>query len=165
MGYAIQPEDLPLIFKEYESLASSYLEARGREGAFHFFHFSIESENEICMKKRVGGCGSGTEYLAVAPSGDLYPCHQFVGQEGFLLGNVNGGFSEEGNALRHKFSSLNVNSKEECRNCWAKYFCGGGCAANAFQYGSGLAGTHPIGCAMLKKRLECALYIKSVEKH
>ncbi|MCL1802151.1 MAG: thioether cross-link-forming SCIFF peptide maturase [Eubacteriaceae bacterium] len=161
-AYAIREGDLGAVFSEYDALTDIYLASKGTESSFSFFHFSIDADNEICMKKRVGGCGAGSEYLAVTPTGDIYPCHQFIGLEGYCLGNVT--VSLPG-AITAKASLQNVGllGKEECDACWAKLFCGGGCSANNLLYEGSADKPYSIGCEMLKKRLECALYIKTME--
>ena len=112
-----------------------------------------------CVAKRLSGCGSGTEYLAVAPNGDLYPCHQFVGLEGFLMGNVNDGVTNT--VMRDKFKLCNVYSREECRKCFAKFYCSGGCAANAYNFTGDINGVYDIGCSLQRKRVECAIMIRA----
>ena len=112
-----------------------------------------------CVAKRLSGCGSGTEYLAVTPWGDLYPCHQFVGEEGFLLGNVDEGITNT--AVRDEFKLCNVYAKEKCRNCFARFYCSGGCAANSYKFHGSITDAYDIGCEMQKKRIECAIMIKA----
>ncbi len=157
--YAIREEDLPKLFEEYDRLAAEFVR-REREGnGFNFFHFMIDLEGGPCAIKRLSGCGSGTEYLAVTPWGDLYPCHQFVGNEEFLMGNVWDGVTRTD--LRDGFAGVNVLSKEKCRGCFAKFYCSGGCAANAFHFCGDIQGTYEIGCELQKKRIECAIMIKA----
>jgi uncharacterized protein len=131
---------------------------------FNFFHFMLNLEGGPCISKRITGCGAGTEYLAVTPEGGLYPCHQFVGNNQFCLGNVEEGLtkSSKSSEWREKFSRCNVYSKPECDACWAKYFCGGGCAANAYHVNGDIMKPDEIGCELQKKRLECALYLLAV---
>ena len=157
--YAIREEDLPRILDEYDKLAVEMIK-RNREGkAFNFFHFMIDLEGGPCVAKRLSGCGSGTEYLAVTPWGDFYPCHQFVGQEDFLMGNVNEGVLRTD--LRDEFKLCNVYAKEKCRNCFARFYCSGGCAANSWQFHQSITDAYDIGCQMQKKRIECAIMIKA----
>lgn len=157
--YAIREEDLPIIFEQYDLLAREIIK-RNKEGrGFNFFHFMIDLTGGPCVYKRLSGCGSGTEYLAVTPWGDLYPCHQFVGQEDFLLGNVDEGVVQ--NQIVGEFKKCNVYSKKECSGCFARFYCSGGCAANSFNFTGGINGTYEIGCKMQRKRIECALMIKA----
>ena len=157
--YAIREEDLPQILEEYDKLAVEYIK-RKREGrGFHFFHFMIDLEQGPCVAKRLSGCGSGTEYLAVTPWGDFYPCHQFVGEEGFLLGNVDEGITNT--ALRDEFKLCNVYAKEKCRSCFARFYCSGGCSANSYKFHGKITDVYDIGCEMQKKRIECAIMIKA----
>lgn len=161
-GYDLRTEDLPVLYEEYEKLAYEYVK-RYKEGkGFNFFHFMIDLEQGPCAVKRLKGCGSGNEYVAVTPEGDIYPCHQFVGMEDFKMGNVNKGF-DLNSAVLEKFRGSNINTKEECRNCWAKFFCSGGCAANAFQFNGDIGKPYGIACELEKKRVECALWIKAME--
>jgi uncharacterized protein len=158
-GYAITEADLPKIREEYDKLALEYIK-RAKEGnGFNFFHFMIDLNQGPCVYKRMRGCGSGTEYLAVTPWGDLYPCHQFVGQEEFLLGNVDDGVVRED--LVTQFAGCNVYTKDKCKNCFAKFYCSGGCAANAYQFHKDLNVPYELGCEMERKRVECAIMIKA----
>ena len=159
--YAIREEDLPQLFEEYDKLAKEMVKRHKHGDDFHFFHFMIDLEGGPCVIKRLSGCGSGTEYLAVTPWGDLYPCHQFVGNEKFCMGNVTEGVKNT--ALREEFSSCNVYSKEKCRNCFAKFYCSGGCAANSYNFHGDIHNAYDIGCALQKKRVECAIMIKAAE--
>ena len=158
-SYAIKKEDIPTILEQYDILAKYMLKMKEEGKAFNFFHFMIDLTGGPCILKRISGCGSGTEYLAVAPNGDLYPCHQFVGMPDFLLGNVKTGV--ENTAVSDKFKKCNVYSKEECRNCFAKYYCSGGCAANAYNYTGDINGVYDIGCTLQRKRVECAIMLKA----
>lgn len=157
--YAIREEDLPTIMEEYDKLAVEYIKRKKEGRGFNFFHFMIDLEQGPCVAKRLSGCGSGTEYLAVTPWGDFYPCHQFVGQEEFLLGNVDDGITNE--ACRNEFKLCNVYAKEKCQNCFAKFYCSGGCAANAYQFHGSITDAYDIGCEMQRKRIECAIMIKA----
>ena len=159
--YAIREEDLPVILEQYDLLAKEYVERRRAGKGFVFFHFQIDLKQGPCVAKRLSGCGSGTEYLAVTPWGDLYPCHQFVGNEQFLLGNVDEGIVNT--ALRDEFKLCNVYAKPKCRECFARFYCSGGCAANSWNFHGSLTDAYDIGCEMQKKRIECAIMIKAAE--
>lgn len=161
--YAIQKEDLPRIFQEYEDLAAE-LYNRHKEGGvkdFNFFHFNIDLSGGPCVAKRLTGCGAGTEYLAVTPEGDLFPCHQFVGIDEFKMGTVFEGVKTP--QLRETFSDCNVYAKEDCKKCWARFYCSGGCTANAYQLSGNIHKPYETGCEMQKKRVECAIMIKAKE--
>ncbi|MCM1107104.1 MAG: thioether cross-link-forming SCIFF peptide maturase [Blautia sp.] len=159
--YALTKEDLPKLFAEYDRLAAEMVK-RKREGKdFHFFHFMIDLTGGPCVYKKLSGCGSGTEYLAVTPWGDLYPCHQFVGNEAFLMGNVWDGVTAE--AIRDEFKSCNVYAKEKCRDCFARFYCSGGCAANSYNFHGSITDAYELGCELQKKRIECAIMIKAAE--
>ena len=157
--YAIREEDLPKIMEEYDKLAVEYIKRRKEGRGFTFFHFMIDLNQGPCVAKRLSGCGSGTEYLAVTPWGDLYPCHQFVGEEKFLLGNVDTGITNT--AVRDEFKLCNVYAKEKCRDCFARFYCSGGCAANSYKFYGSITDAYDIGCEMQKKRIECAIMIKA----
>ena len=159
--YAIREEDLPKLFCEYDRLAAELVERHKHGKDFNFFHFMIDLEGGPCVAKRLSGCGSGTEYLAVTPWGDLYPCHQFVGREAFCMGNVTEGVTNT--ALLEEFKSCNVYAKEKCRSCFAKFYCSGGCAANSYNFHGDIHNAYDIGCALQKKRVECAIMIKAAE--
>ena len=150
-------EDMPIILSQYEKLAELMLE-REREGRpFTFYHYMIDLEGGPCIYKRISGCGSGTEYMAVTPSGDLYPCHQFVGEDSFCLGNV---FDGVNNTEKQKeFFDCNVYARTECRDCWARLYCSGGCAANAYHATGSVRGVYKYGCELFKKRMECAIML------
>lgn len=157
--YAIRESDLPQIFEEYDKLAKMMVE-REREGkGFNFFHFMIDLEGGPCVAKRLSGCGSGTEYLAVTPWGDLYPCHQFVGDETFLMGNVDEGIVRP--EIADDFRSCSVYSKEKCRSCFARFYCSGGCMANSYKFHNTIHDTYDVSCEMERKRVECAIMIKA----
>ena len=145
--YAIQKEDLPQIFEEYDRLAKMIIDREKSGRGFNFFHFMIDLEGGPCVSKRLSGCGSGTEYLAVTPWGDLYPCHQFVGQEEFLI-------AEE-------FRGCSVYSKESCKTCFARFYCSGGCMANSYKFHHTINDTYEVSCEMERKRVECAIMIKA----
>ena len=157
--YAILEEDLPQIFKEYEYLMDEYLKRKNTDKDFNFFHFTIDLNQGPCIAKRLSGCGAGAEYLAVTPEGDLYPCHQFVGNEDFKLGNINDGTLDT--PIYDQFSNANVYNKEECSKCWAKFYCSGGCHANAYNFNQDINIPYNIGCEMEKKRIECAITIQA----
>ena len=158
-SYALQKEDLPKLFEEYDKLAVELVERQKEGRGFHFFHFMIDLEGGPCVAKRLSGCGSGTEYLAVTPWGDLYPCHQFVGNEDFLMGNVEEGVKNI--PLQKEFKRCNVYAKEKCRDCFAKFYCSGGCAANSWNFHGKITDTYEIGCELQKKRIECAIMVKA----
>ena len=150
-------EDLPIVLKQYEDLAKLMIE-RDREGKpFTFYHYMIDLKGGPCIYKRISGCGSGTEYMAVTPWGDLYPCHQFVGDEKFLLGNIWDGVKNT--AVREDFFNCNVYAREECKDCWARLYCSGGCAANAYHATGSVRGVYKYGCELFKKRMECAIMV------
>ena len=152
---ALTEEDLPIVMEQYEALAKLML-AREREGKpFTFYHYMIDLIGGPCIYKRISGCGSGTEYMAVTPWGDLYPCHQFVGEDAFKLGDIwNGVTNLDAQA---EFAACNVYAKPECRDCWARLYCSGGCAANAYHATGSVTGVYETGCALFKKRMECAI--------
>ncbi|MCM1104190.1 MAG: thioether cross-link-forming SCIFF peptide maturase [Clostridium sp.] len=157
--YAIREEDIPAIEREYDRLAKELLARRKAGKPVNFFHFMIDLEGGPCVAKRLSGCGSGCEYLAVTPWGDLYPCHQFVGQEQFLMGNVDEGITRP--EVRRQFQDCNVYTKEKCKNCFAKFYCSGGCAANAYHFDGSINGAYDIGCSLQRKRVECAIMMKA----
>ena len=160
-GYDIREQDLDKLFSEYERLAYEDVK-RGREDkGFNFFHFMVDLQQGPCVIKRLGGCGSGHEYLAVTPEGDLYPCHQFVGDEKFKMGNIHQG--EFNSSFQKHFQKSNVYTKKDCSECWAKFYCSGGCAANAYQFNNDINVPYRIGCELEKKRVECAIWIKTQE--
>lgn len=157
--YAIKEEDLPKIMEEYDKLAKEYIKRRKEGRGFNFFHFMIDLNQGPCVAKRLSGCGSGTEYLAVTPWGDLYPCHQFVGDEKFMLGNVFDGITKP--EICDEFKLCNVYAKEKCQNCFARYYCSGGCAANSYKFHGTINDAYDIGCEMQRKRVECSIMIKA----
>ncbi len=160
-SYSIKEEDLPVLFEEYDRLAKLMLEYKRQGKDFNFFHFMIDLTGGPCVAKRLSGCGSGTEYLAVTPWGDLYPCHQFVGIPEYLMGNVDDGIVKP--ELREEFKVCNVYSKEKCKNCFAKFYCSGGCAANSFKFHNDINDAYDIGCELQKKRVECAIMLKAAD--
>ncbi len=156
---ALTAEDLPIVMQQYEDLARLMLK-RWKEGRpFTFYHYMIDLTGGPCIYKRISGCGSGTEYMAVTPWGDLYPCHQFVGEEKFKLGDVWHGVENTG--VRQDFADCNVYAREECRDCWAKLYCSGGCAANAYHATGSVRGVYKYGCELFRKRMECAIMLQA----
>lgn len=156
--YALKEEHLPLIYKEYEKLADMMIEAIDKNDKFVFYHYMIDLNNGPCVYKRISGCGSGSEYMAVTPQGDLYPCHQFVGNKDFKIGNVYEGIQRKD--LISNFKKNNLYSQEECRNCWAQMYCSGGCAANNYNSSGDINKIYDYGCKIFKKRIEMALAVK-----
>jgi uncharacterized protein len=157
--YALREEDLPKLFEEYDKLAAEMVKRHGTDKDFTFFHFMIDLEGGPCVYKRLSGCGSGTEYMAVTPSGELYPCHQFVGTEGFKMGDVWTGITNT--EMQTQFKGCNVYSRPACKDCFAKFYCSGGCAANAYNFTGDIRGNYALGCELQKKRIECAIMIKA----
>lgn len=160
-AYALQPEHLPVLFEQYEKLAEIYLERKLAGNGFDFFHFNLDIHNGPCVAKRLSGCGAGHEYFAVTPGGDLYPCHQFVGRDNYLLGNVFEGIDREKQALIESFRQAHVLNKPACRECWARFYCSGGCHANSELFHGTIDQPYELGCELQKKRLECALMIQA----
>ena len=151
-------DDLPIVLDQYEKLAE-LMRKRDKEGKpFTFYHYMIDLTGGPCIYKRISGCGSGTEYMAVTPWGDLYPCHQFVGEEKFRLGDIWEGVTNHETV--EEFSSCNVYARPECRDCWAKLYCSGGCAANAYHSTGSIKGVYKYGCELFKKRMECAIAVQ-----
>ena len=157
--YAIKEEDLPKLFEEYDLLAKEMVKREKAGNGFNFFHFMLDLTGGPCLYKRLSGCGSGTEYLAVTPWGDLYPCHQFVGMEEFKLGNVDTGI--EKTELVDEFKLCNVYAKDKCKDCFARFYCSGGCAANSYNFHGNLLDAYDVGCELERKRVECAIMIKA----
>lgn len=158
--YALLDEHVEQLKKEYEKLAKMYIEAyNDKNKRFQFFHFNIELDGGPCIYKRSIGCGAGTEYIAVTPEGDFYPCHQFVGDKKFIIGNVEEGIINE--AVVDMFRNVSVNEKPKCKECWAKYYCSGGCHANAYNFNKNFKEPYEVGCELEKKRIECSIMIKS----
>ena len=150
-------EDMPIVMEQYEKLAELMIE-RDKEGKpFTFYHYMIDLQGGPCIYKRISGCGSGTEYMAVTPWGDLYPCHQFVGDEKFCLGNIWDGVKNT--EIQEEFAGCNVYAREECRDCWARLYCSGGCAANAYHATGSVKGVYKYGCELFRKRMECAIMV------
>ena len=159
--YSIREEDVPYILEQYDLLAKELIERKKRGEGVNFFHFMIDLEGGPCVYKRLSGCGSGTEYLAVTPTGDLYPCHQFVGMDDFKLGDVFTGINNT--ELQDKFKLCNVYAKEQCRDCFALFYCSGGCAANSYNFSGDINGAYEIGCKLQRKRVEAAIMMKAAE--
>ena len=155
---ALTREDLPVVLKQYEELAKLMIERRREGRPFTFYHYMIDLTGGPCIYKRISGCGSGTEYMAVTPWGDLYPCHQFVGEEAFRLGDIWTGVTNA--ETQAQFAACNVYAREECRDCWARLYCSGGCAANAWHATGSVTGVYEYGCELFKKRMECAIMVE-----
>ena len=157
--YSLREEDVPVICEQYDLLAKEIIR-RSKEGnGFNFIHFMIDLTGGPCVYKRLSGCGSGTEYLAVTPWGDLYPCHQFVGEEKFLMGNVFDGITRTD--IQEEFKCCNVYAKKECKDCFARFYCSGGCAANSYNFHGSITDVYEVGCKLQQKRVECAIMIKA----
>ncbi|MCR5109448.1 MAG: thioether cross-link-forming SCIFF peptide maturase [Ruminococcus sp.] len=161
--YALTMEDIPEIFKEYEHLADRIIENEKNGKKFNFFHFMIDLDQGPCAIKRLRGCGCGNDYVAITPDGDIFPCHQFVGIDEYKMGNIDEGtFDQE---MKADFAQAHVYSKPECRECWAKFYCSGGCNANNYQYEGDIRKAHKISCELEKKRLECAIMLKAMRMY
>ncbi|MBR1746606.1 MAG: thioether cross-link-forming SCIFF peptide maturase [Clostridia bacterium] len=159
---ALKKEHLDKILAEYDRFTEEYITRRKDGRWFNFFHFMLDLEHGPCPNKRLTGCGAGTEYLAVTPTGDIYPCHQFAGLPDFLIGNVFSGIQKQ--SIRDTFAKNCVLAKEHCKKCFAKYYCGGGCAANAYNFTGSIDGQYEMGCELTKKRLELSLAVAALEK-
>ena len=158
---ALTAEDLPIVLEQYELLAKEMLR-REREGrGFTFYHYMLDLAHGPCIYKRISGCGSGTEYMAVTPWGDLYPCHQFVGEEAYRLGDIWQGVTNT--AVRDEFKTCNAYARPECADCWARLYCSGGCAANAYHASGSIRGVYEYGCELFRKRIECAVMMKAAQ--
>lgn len=155
---SLTEKDLPIVLKQYEDLANLMLERHKQGKPFTFYHYMIDLKGGPCIYKRISGCGSGTEYMAVTPWGDLYPCHQFVGEEKFKLGDIWNGVTNT--KIQDEFASCNVYTRPECKDCWAKLYCSGGCAANAYHATGSVNGVYKYGCELFKKRMECAIMLE-----
>lgn len=156
--YALKEEDLPVLFDQYEKLAAEMVRREKNGKGFTFFHYMIDLEGGPCIAKRIAGCGVGTEYVAVTPWGDLYPCHQFVGDENYLLGNVFDGITNE--EVRSRFKMCNIYTRPQCNDCFARLYCSGGCSANAYHATGSIEGIYELGCKLHRKRVECAIMMK-----
>lgn len=159
--YALKESDLPVLKEQYQILADEMLKRYRKGNGFTFYHYMIDLDAGPCIVKRVSGCGVGTEYLAVTPNGELYPCHQFVGDENFLLGNIWDGITNK--QVLEQFENCNVYSHKECKDCFAKLYCSGGCAANAYHTTGSVNGIYEFGCELHRKRIECAIMLKVAE--
>ena len=158
---ALTNENLPVLFEQYEILAKEMIERKKQGKPFTFYHYMLDLKHGPCIYKRISGCGSGTEYMAVTPTGDLYPCHQFVGDEKYLLGNIYDGVTNK--EIQDEFKLCNAYARKECDDCWAKLYCSGGCAANSYHASGKITGIYEYGCELFKKRIECAVMLKVAE--
>lgn len=159
--FALRKEDLPKIFKEYEDFACELAQRQLEGDKFKFFHFMVDLNQGPCVIKRITGCGAGNEYVSIVPNGDIYPCHQFVGKEDFIMGNI---YDEDINIpenMRDMFRNAHVYNKEECKTCWNKFYCSGGCHANAINFNNDIRRPYELGCEMQRKRTECAIMIQA----
>ena len=153
-------EDMPVLIKQYEDLAHEMIKRNAEGNGFTFYHYMLDLTCGPCIYKRISGCGAGTEYVAVTPWGDLFPCHQFVGDDKFKLGDIFNGFTDEGKTISHEFAQVNCYTREGCKDCWAKLYCSGGCAANAYHAGGDIKDIYDYGCRLFRKRIECALAVR-----
>ena len=158
---ALTPEDVEIVKREYEKLAVWMLEERKAGRPITFYHYMLDLTGGPCIYKRISGCGSGTEYMAVTPWGDLYPCHQFVGEEDYKLGDIWNGVTND--PLREQFRACNAYARPECSDCWGRLYCSGGCAANAYHATGSIRGVYQAGCELFLKRIECAIMMKAAE--
>ena len=159
--YALTDEDIEIVLEEYETLAKEMIKRKKEGKGFTFYHYMIDLTGGPCIYKRISGCGSGTEYFAVTPWGELFPCHQFVGEEAYSVGNIFDGIQND--KVVNEFKLCNAYAREECRDCWARFYCSGGCAANAYHATGSVRGVYEQGCTLFKKRMECAIMIKAAE--
>ena len=159
--YALTEEDLPKLFEQYEILAKEMIKRKKEGRGFTFYHYMLDLKHGPCIYKRITGCGSGTEYMSVTPWGELYPCHQFVGDEKYSLGNIWDGVKNT--EIQDGFRSCNAYARPECKDCWARLYCSGGCAANAYHATGSISGVYKYGCELFKKRIECAVMIQVAE--
>ena len=158
---ALTQDDLPILYDQYELLAKEMIKRKKEGRPFTFYHYMLDLKNGPCIYKRISGCGSGTEYMAVTPTGDLYPCHQFVGDTKYLLGNIYDGVTNK--EIQNEFKLCNAYARPECNDCWAKLYCSGGCAANSYHASGKITGIYEYGCELFKKRIECAVMIQVAE--
>ena len=159
LPYTIEESDLETVYNQYELLAEEIIKRHNTDKNINFFHFNVDLEQGPCIIKRLTGCGAGSEYIAVTPEGDIYPCHQFVGDEDFKMGNVLSGTFDS--AMGTQFKNAHVYNKEQCKKCWAKFYCSGGCHANAYNFNNDINIPYDLGCSMEKKRLESSIYIQA----
>ena len=159
--YALTEEDLPTLFEQYEILAKDMIRREKEGKPITFYHYILDLKHGPCIYKRISGCGSGTEYMAVTPWGDLYPCHQFVGDERYKLGDIWNGV--QNTELQSEFKLCNVYARPDCADCWARLYCSGGCAANALHATGSIRGVYDYGCRVFRKRIECAVMVKAAE--
>ena len=160
---ALTQEDLPILFDQYEILAKEMIKRKKEGKPFTFYHYMLDLTHGPCIYKRISGCGSGTEYMAVTPTGELYPCHQFVGDTKYLLGNIWDGVTNKD--VQNEFKLCNAYARPECNDCWAKLYCSGGCAANSYHASGKITGIYEYGCELFKKRIECAVMIQVDENY
>ncbi len=159
---AIRDEHIPAVLDEYENLCEKYLDKYKNGEGFNFFHFNVDLEGGVCLQKKVSACGAGNEYFSVVPNGDIYPCHQFAGDKDFLMGNVYDGVLD--GKIREKFAASCLFTREECGDCFAKFICSGGCAANNYHFEGDINKPYKATCAMMKKRIECGMHVLAVKK-
>ncbi len=160
---ALTESDLPILFEQYEILAKEMIKRKKAGNGFTFYHYMLDLTHGPCIYKRISGCGSGTEYMAVTPTGELYPCHQFVGDTKYLLGNIWDGVTNK--EIQNEFKLCNAYARKECDDCWAKLYCSGGCAANSYHASGKITGIYEYGCELFKKRIECAVMIQVAENY
>lgn len=160
--FALTEEDLPVLLDQYEKLATEMLRREKEGGAFTFYHYMIDLAHGPCIYKRISGCGSGTEYFAVTPDGELFPCHQFVGDPAYRMGDLWKGVTNA--PVQSRFKACNVYARPDCKDCWAKLYCSGGCAANAYHATGDILGTYDYGCQLFRKRMECAIMMEVVRR-
>ena len=158
---ALTKEDLPILFEQYELLAKEMIKRQRNGKPITFYHYMLDLKHGPCIYKRISGCGSGTEYVAVTPTGDIYPCHQFVGDSKYLLGNIYDGITNT--KIQNEFKHCNAYARPDCKDCWAKLYCSGGCAANSYHATGEITGVYEYGCELFKKRIECAVMMKIAE--
>ncbi len=156
--FALDDKDLNILLEQYEILVKTMIKRKSEGNGFTFYHYMLDLKNGPCVYKRISGCGSGTEYMAVTPWGDLYPCHQFVGDEKYKLGNIFDGVTNH--EIQNKFKECNAYSRPDCKDCWAKLYCAGGCAANSYHATGDISGIYKYGCELFKKRIECAIMMQ-----
>ena len=156
--YALSEDDLPVLMENYEKLSKEMIKRYKEGNGFNFYHYNIDLTGGPCISKRISGCGVGTEYVAITPNGEIYPCHQFVGDEKYLMGTLDGGIVND--KVCDEFENCNVYSHKECKDCFAKLYCSGGCAANAYHTTGSVNGVYDFSCELHRKRIECAIMMK-----